>query len=70
VSYNVFTVKLAKFGFDNGYFVFGFFCLREALERNQQLRKSEYEKHARPTSLNHSAVTAEELISYYFPAAT
>jgi hypothetical protein len=34
VSYNVFTVKLAKAGFDDGYFIFGFFCLREALKRN------------------------------------
>jgi hypothetical protein len=70
VSYNVFTVKLAKSGFDNGYFILGFFCLREALERNHQLRKSEYEKHVRLTSLKHSAITAEELMSYDILAAT
>jgi hypothetical protein len=69
-SCNVFTVKLAKSGFDDGYFIFGFFCLGEALERNWQSRKSEYEKHIRPTSLEHSAITAEELMSYDIPAAT
>jgi hypothetical protein len=70
VSYNVFTVKLAKSGFDDGYFVLCFFCPQEALDRNQQLRKSEYEKHIRPTSLRHLAITAEQLTSYEIPAAT
>jgi hypothetical protein len=69
VSYNVFTVKLAKYGFDDGYFILGFFCLREALKRNRQSRKSEFEKHIRPTSLNHSTITAGELMNYDIPAA-
>ena len=69
VNYNVFTVKLAKSGFDDEYFIFGFFCLREALERNRQSRESEFEKHLRPTSFKHSAITADELVSYDVLAA-
>jgi hypothetical protein len=69
VSYNVFSVKLAKSGFDDGYFILGFFCLREALERNRQSCKSEFEKHVRSTSLKHSAITSEELMSYDVMAA-
>jgi hypothetical protein len=69
VNYNVFTVKLAKSGFDDKCFIFGFFCLRETLERNQQSRESEFEKHLRPTSLKHSAITAEELVNYDVMAA-
>jgi hypothetical protein len=69
VSNNIFTVKLAKSRFDDGFFIFAFFCLREALERNRQSRKSEYDKHIQPTSLKHSAITAEELMSYDIPAA-
>lgn len=69
VNYNVFTVKLAKSGFDDGYFIFGFFCLRETLETNRQSRESEFEKNLRPTSLKHSAINAEELMSYDLTAA-
>jgi hypothetical protein len=64
VNYNVFTVKLAKSGFDDGLFIFGFFCLREALETSRQSQESEFEKHLRPSSLKHSAINAEELMSY------
>ena len=64
VSYNVFTVKLAKSGFDNGYFIFGFFCLRQTLETSRQSRELDFDKHLRPTSSKHSAINAEELMSY------
>jgi hypothetical protein len=64
VSYNVFTVKLAKSGFDNGYFIFGFFCLRQTLETSRQSRELDFDKHLRPTSFKHSAINAEELMSY------
>ena len=69
VKYNIFTVKLAKSRFDDKHFIFGFFCLREALERNQQSRELEFEKRLRPTSLKHSAITAEELMGYDVMAA-
>ncbi|KAF2827942.1 hypothetical protein CC86DRAFT_369131 [Ophiobolus disseminans] len=69
VNYNVFTAKLAQSGFDDKLFIFGFFCLRDALERNQQSRESELEKRVRPTSLKRSAVTAKELVSFDVLAA-
>jgi hypothetical protein len=69
VNYNVLTVKLAKSGFDNGYFIFGFFCLRQTLETSRQSRELEFDKHLRPTSFKHSAIDAEELMSYDLMAA-
>ena len=36
---------------------------------NQQSREAEFEKHLRPTSLKHSAINAEELLSYDLTAA-
>ncbi|KAI4945599.1 hypothetical protein J4E91_007942 [Alternaria rosae] len=69
VNYNVFTVKLATSGFDDGYFIFGFFCLRETLETNRQLREAEFEKHIRPSFLERSAIDAEELLNYDLTAA-
>lgn len=69
VNYNVFSVQLAKSGFDVRYFIFGFFCLRETLETNRQSRKLDFEKHLCPSSLRHSAINTEELISYDLAAA-
>ncbi|CAI9629953.1 unnamed protein product [Alternaria burnsii] len=69
VNYNVFTVKLAKSGFDNGYFIFGFFCLRQTLETSHESRELEFDKHLRPTSFKHFAINAEELVSYNLMAA-
>lgn len=69
VNYNVFTVKLATSGFDDAYFIFGFFCLRETLETNRQLREAEFEKHIRPSFLERSAIDAEELLNYDLTAA-
>ena len=69
VNYNVITVKLARSGFEDGYFIFGFFCLRETLETTRQSRESEFEKHLWPTSLKHPEFDAEELMSYDLVAA-
>jgi hypothetical protein len=69
VNYNVFTVKLATSGFDDWYFIFGFFCLREALERDRKEREAEFEQHTRPSSLQVSAIDAEELLNYDLMAA-
>ncbi|KAI4619696.1 hypothetical protein J4E83_005551 [Alternaria metachromatica] len=68
-NYNVFTVKLATSGYDDGYFMFGFFCLRETLETNQQSREAEFEKHIRPTFIERSAIDANELLNYDLTAA-
>ncbi|RYN23765.1 hypothetical protein AA0112_g9226 [Alternaria arborescens] len=69
VSYNVFTVKLAESGFDNGYFIFGFFCLRQTLETSRQSRELDFDKHIRLTLFKHPAINAEELMSYDLMAA-
>jgi hypothetical protein len=69
VNYNIFTAKLATSGFDDGYFIFGFFCLRETLESTRQSRESEFEKHLWPTSLRHPDFDADKLMSYDLMAA-
>ena len=69
VNYNVFTVRLATSGYDDKYFIFGFFCLRETLETSQQSRETEFEKHIRPTFLERSAIDADELLNYDLTAA-
>lgn len=69
VNYNVFTAKLASSGFEDGYFIFGFFCLRETLETTQQSRESEFEKHLWPASLKHPEFNADELMKYDLMAA-
>ena len=69
VNYNVFTVKLATSGYDDGYFMFGFFCLRETLETKRESREAEFEKHIRPTFLERSAIDANELLNYDLTAA-
>jgi hypothetical protein len=42
VNYNIFTAKPARSGFEDGYLIFGFFCLRETLEKTQKSRESEF----------------------------
>ncbi|KAF5853664.1 hypothetical protein GGP41_006449 [Bipolaris sorokiniana] len=69
VNYNAFSVKLAKSGFDDKYFIFGFFCLRETLERIRQSLELDFEKNLRPSSLKYSAINTEEVISYDLAAA-
>ncbi|KAI4656176.1 hypothetical protein J4E93_000895 [Alternaria ventricosa] len=69
VNYNVFTVKLATSGYNDGYFMFGFFCLRETLETKKESREAEFEKHIRPTFLERSAIDANELLNYDLTAA-
>ncbi|KAJ4314699.1 hypothetical protein N0V94_006332 [Neodidymelliopsis sp. IMI 364377] len=68
VNYNVFTAKLARSGFDDGYFIFGFFCLRETLETTRQARESEFKKHLGPTSLD-PEFNANKLMNYDLMAA-
>ncbi|KAI4927804.1 hypothetical protein J4E85_006316 [Alternaria conjuncta] len=69
VNYNVFTVKLATSGYDDRFFMFGFFCLRETLETKREPREAEFEKHIRPSFLERSAIDANELLNYDLTAA-
>ncbi|KAI4644794.1 uncharacterized protein J4E78_009613 [Alternaria triticimaculans] len=69
VNYNVFTAKLATSGYDNGYFMFGFFCLRDTLEKERESREDEVEKHIRPFSLERSAIGADDVLNYDLIAA-
>ena len=69
VNYNIFTAKLATSGFDDGYLIFGFFCLRETLELTRQSRESEFEKHLWPNSLRGPDFDADKLMSYDLMAA-
>jgi hypothetical protein len=69
VNYNIFTVRLATSGYDNGYFMFGFFCLRETLEKERESREDEFEKHIRLSFLERSAIDADNLLNYDLIAA-
>ena len=69
VNYNTFTVELATSGYDDRFFMFGFFCLRDTLEKETQTREAEFKEHIRPFSLKRSAIDATDLLSYDLMAA-
>lgn len=63
-------MKLAESEFDDRSFIVSFFSLREIHETNLKSQKLKFDKNLCPSSLNHSAITTEELMVYDLAAAT